>query len=291
MQVFLRDHGSVFLGAVTAVITLALQLPGDDRCSSKHIYSRLVPVINQSTNRTLDDTQAFLHRAHPLRQCLDDNLSCKHIAVMTIATQVTAPTDGHSKFQRLYNFVGFKKRYNFTLCKQYCPYHHLKPLTLSGFIFAGALFGFTLARLMYLNISGVFCGPASGANTAAPGECYYYQNFNRYKIGIRLHLYTILREFHRDGFPFATVTDTPPSRQFTRSSPVHTCHSSEVDTRAPHQRLCNRLTGVDRQCWGHHDRSRSLWRNNGDAILDRCFVHLDYRWPRASHLQHQDATD
>ncbi|KAM0710711.1 hypothetical protein Q7P35_001449 [Cladosporium inversicolor] len=95
---------------------------------------------------------------------------------MAIAAQVTAPTDGRSKFQRLYNFVGFKKRYNFTL----------------WFIFAGALFGFTLARLMYLNISGVFCGPASGANTAAPGECYYYQNFNRYKIGIRLHLYTIL---------------------------------------------------------------------------------------------------
>jgi hypothetical protein len=46
---------------------------------------------------------------------------------------------------------------------------------------------------MYLNISGVFCGPVAGSNHAAPGECYYYQNLNRYKIGIRLHLYTILR--------------------------------------------------------------------------------------------------
>jgi hypothetical protein len=46
---------------------------------------------------------------------------------------------------------------------------------------------------MYLNISGVFCGPDAGSNHAAPGECYYYQNFDRYKIGIRLHLYTILR--------------------------------------------------------------------------------------------------
>jgi hypothetical protein len=47
---------------------------------------------------------------------------------------------------------------------------------------------------MYLNISGVFCGPSTGANHAAPGECYYYQNFDRYKIGIRLHLFTILRK-------------------------------------------------------------------------------------------------
>lgn len=47
---------------------------------------------------------------------------------------------------------------------------------------------------MYLNISGVFCGPNDGANHAAPGECYYYQNFDRYKIGIRLHLYTIIRK-------------------------------------------------------------------------------------------------
>lgn len=67
-------------------------------------------------------------------------------------------------------------------------------LTVKGFIFAGALFGFTLARLMYLNVSGVSCGPDAGANHAAPGECYYYQNFDRYKIGIRLHLYTVLRK-------------------------------------------------------------------------------------------------
>jgi hypothetical protein len=46
-----------------------------------------------------------------------DNLPCKHIAIMTVATQVTGPTEGRSKFKRLYNFVGFKKRYNFFLCK------------------------------------------------------------------------------------------------------------------------------------------------------------------------------
>jgi hypothetical protein len=113
---------------------------------------------------------------------------------MAVATQVTDPTKGPSKFERVYNFVGFKKRYNFFLCKCSCQPHEWKPLTIQGFVFAGALFGFTLARLMYLDISGVFCGPVNGSNHAAPGECYYYQNFDRYKIGIRLHLYTILRK-------------------------------------------------------------------------------------------------
>lgn len=116
---------------------------------------------------------------------------------MATATQVTASTKGPSKFQKVYNFVGFKKSYNFFLCKFGSRSQGWTPLTTPGFVFAGALFGFTLARLMYLDISGVFCGPATGSNHAAPGECYYYQNFDRYKIGIRLHLYTILRgSFH-----------------------------------------------------------------------------------------------
>jgi len=64
---------------------------------------------------------------------------------------------------------------------------------------------------MYLNINGVFCGSSDGGNSAAPGECYYYQNFDRYKIGIRLHLYTILRKHqpHRHLSPSArTVTNS-----------------------------------------------------------------------------------
>lgn len=113
---------------------------------------------------------------------------------MATATQVTGPTKGPSKFQRFYNAIGFAKSYNFFLCKLTALTSWGRLLTFQGFIFAGALFGFTLARLMYLNVSGVFCGPDAGANHAAPGECYYYQNFDRYKIGIRLHLYTILRK-------------------------------------------------------------------------------------------------
>ena len=58
-------------------------------------------------------------------------------------------------------------------------------------IFGGALIGFVLSRFYYLDFDGVFC---SGKNTgASPGECYWWvQRF--YKIGIILHLATILRE-------------------------------------------------------------------------------------------------
>jgi NADH:ubiquinone oxidoreductase subunit 6 (subunit J) len=46
-----------------------------------------------------------------------------------------------------------------------------------------------------LDISGNFCpssGPSQSGNSAAPGECYYYLNFSRYKIGILLHLAGVL---------------------------------------------------------------------------------------------------
>jgi hypothetical protein len=80
--------------------------------------------------------------------------------------------------RKVYNPIGFAKGYNFVL----------------WFIFGGALFGFILARFMYLDFSKNFCpkGGSEGANGAAPGECYYYLNFDRYKIGILLHLGGIL---------------------------------------------------------------------------------------------------
>ena len=79
--------------------------------------------------------------------------------------------------RKVYNPLGFSKAYNFIL----------------WFIFAGALFGFALARFMYLDFYGHFCpaNPANG-NSAAPGECYYYLNFTRDRVGIMLHLAGIL---------------------------------------------------------------------------------------------------
>ncbi|KAF1984724.1 hypothetical protein K402DRAFT_335803 [Aulographum hederae CBS 113979] len=73
----------------------------------------------------------------------------------------------------VYNPIGFTRGYNFTLFV----------------IFAGALLGFTLARLPYLAFNSQFCGSGSGG--AAPGECYYYMQ-PRYNVGIKLHLYCIL---------------------------------------------------------------------------------------------------
>ncbi|KAI4753501.1 hypothetical protein E4T52_14330 [Aureobasidium sp. EXF-3400] len=78
--------------------------------------------------------------------------------------------------RRVYHPLGFSKGYNAVL----------------AFLALGYLFGFTLARLQYLSFNGVFCNPnASGGTGAAPGECYYYLQIP-FKIGMMLHLYTIL---------------------------------------------------------------------------------------------------
>ncbi|KAI0132356.1 hypothetical protein BJ170DRAFT_245030 [Xylariales sp. AK1849] len=79
-----------------------------------------------------------------------------------------------ARARKVYNPIGFSKGYNFVL----------------WFIFLGALLGFTLARLQYLNIYGVFCG--GGSSGALPGECFYYLKPGRYQIGIILHLVCIL---------------------------------------------------------------------------------------------------
>ncbi|KAF2625819.1 hypothetical protein BU25DRAFT_396650 [Macroventuria anomochaeta] len=79
--------------------------------------------------------------------------------------------------RKVYNPLGFSKAYNFILY----------------FIFAGAFFSFALARFMYLNFAGHFCPvDPKGGNSAAPGECYYYMTFSRDRIGIMLHLASIL---------------------------------------------------------------------------------------------------
>ncbi|KAK5704875.1 hypothetical protein LTR97_001986 [Elasticomyces elasticus] len=86
------------------------------------------------------------------------------------------PANGFVRAMRLvYNPLGFGKGYNFVLF----------------FLSMGYLFGFTLARLQYLNFNGVFCRPGGGAVGAAPGECYYWLQ-DPFKIGMKLHLYCIL---------------------------------------------------------------------------------------------------
>lgn len=69
-----------------------------------------------------------------------------------------APRDSFVAFARkIYNPIGFAKGYNFIL----------------WFIFAGALFGFSLARIQYLDFHRKFCNADGGASGAAPGECFY----------------------------------------------------------------------------------------------------------------------
>jgi Predicted membrane protein (DUF2306) len=62
-------------------------------------------------------------------------------------------------------------------------------LTLAVIIFAGAMIGFVLARLSYLNIAGT--AESSFANSASPGEWYWYRT-GVYRIGITIHLGAIL---------------------------------------------------------------------------------------------------
>lgn len=72
-------------------------------------------------------------------------------------------------FRKIYNPVGFNKGYNFILF----------------FIFAGALFGFALARTPYMNVNGYFM------SKTAPGEAYWYRQ-SYYNIGIQIHLLCVI---------------------------------------------------------------------------------------------------
>ncbi|KAK1772020.1 hypothetical protein QBC33DRAFT_525459 [Phialemonium atrogriseum] len=74
---------------------------------------------------------------------------------------------------KVYSTVGFSKGRNFVL----------------WFVFAGALMGFSLARLPYLDFDGVFCG---GNPHAAPGECFYFRKYARDRVGIVMHFAAIL---------------------------------------------------------------------------------------------------
>jgi hypothetical protein len=44
---------------------------------------------------------------------------------------------------------------------------------------------------MFFNYDNTFCGNKKGGSSAAPGECYYYEQ-GHYKTGMMLHLFTIL---------------------------------------------------------------------------------------------------
>jgi hypothetical protein len=71
-------------------------------------------------------------------------------------------------FSLIYRRLGFLQGYSFLL----------------WFVLSGALVGFVLARIRYLDIDNVFCAQRGAA---LPGECFYLGR-GRGKIGIQLHL-------------------------------------------------------------------------------------------------------
>ncbi|KAH8662556.1 hypothetical protein BX600DRAFT_382626 [Xylariales sp. PMI_506] len=94
-------------------------------------------------------------------------------------------------FQRIYRSVGFTKAYNFVL---FC-------------ILVGALMGFTLARLSFLDLYGVLCRPSDSiisTNSAGPGECFYLLR-TLYAAGITIHLAAILPAAFLACFQFVPV--------------------------------------------------------------------------------------
>lgn len=74
--------------------------------------------------------------------------------------------------RKVYNPVGFAKGYNFVLF----------------FIFGGAFMGFTLSRLQYLALDR----SCAAKGSERPLDCYYYTEGSVDRIGIILHLATIL---------------------------------------------------------------------------------------------------
>ncbi|KAK7230075.1 hypothetical protein V2G26_002245 [Clonostachys chloroleuca] len=80
--------------------------------------------------------------------------------------------------QTIYTPLGFTKAYSFTL----------------WFIVSGALVGFILARLQFLDIDGRLCPavPANDGSSGFPAACYWIVHFKRYRVAMILHLATSL---------------------------------------------------------------------------------------------------
>ncbi|TLD21982.1 hypothetical protein PspLS_07997 [Pyricularia sp. CBS 133598] len=86
-----------------------------------------------------------------------------------MAQPTRPPANGFVAFcRKIYNPVGFSKGYNFILF----------------FIFGGALTGFSLARMPYLDYWGTF-------HPAKRNEKYYFEG-DHVQIGMMLHLFTII---------------------------------------------------------------------------------------------------
>lgn len=102
-----------------------------------------------------------------------------------------APQNRFVAFMRgIYRPLGFRKGYNFALF----------------FNLVGALLGFTLARLMFIGVDNIFCGPGfSNTTRALPGECVHFRRGTLDRIGIIIHLACILPASFLVCFQFVPV--------------------------------------------------------------------------------------
>lgn len=94
-----------------------------------------------------------------------------------------------ARYAKVCAFFGFSKGYNFPLCKSISIIleNMLLTFAIQGLIFAGAMLGFTLAKLQDLNYDGHFKMEFG----LVPGYWYYFQG-GSYRYGMMIHLSTIL---------------------------------------------------------------------------------------------------
>ena len=124
------------------------------------------------------DNEKSIYKVCQRPNGLEDNVTasspgCSPRNSLTINMAVTTPANGFvATARKVYHPIGFSKGYNFVLF----------------FIFAGALMGFTLARLQYIGIDGT----CSNGGSNRPLDCYYYTEGSLDRVGILLHLAAIL---------------------------------------------------------------------------------------------------
>lgn len=114
---------------------------------------------------------------------MDANHSEQHsIASQSKAGDSVTARQSQTRFGRLYSWLGFRKGYNVPLCEQRTfNIGDFSVLTHAVIVLAGAMVGFSLARLQYLDVGGRF------RTGSAPGEWYWYETGSR-RVGITLHL-------------------------------------------------------------------------------------------------------
>lgn len=151
-----------------------------------------------------------------------------------------------------------------------------RALSLSGFLFSGALLGFILARLQYLSIDYKF------RQGASPGEWYWLRS-GYMKIGITLHLATILPAGFLVLFQVCCcfVHETSPALFLTAHGLVRSTHSLQSADLPSHQWLCRHTAppAIQRRC---SDDCSPLFRGRtGHSSIRRLTRDNDH--PRGLH--------